>query len=129
MRRSKETAERYDCEGDMDNWIDSFVARPESGLYCAVDVRYIKDTFNLYDLREKMNVDQSRFRRLVQIIASTRPLAEVVQLYSASTNRKTEVTQKTIRKECKKLYGLIHARYICTNNGLQSVRHMFENGM
>ena len=113
-----------------ESWIDSFVARPESGLYCAVDVRYVKDPFNLYDLREKMNVDQSRFRRLIQIIASTRPLAEVVNLSSTSANgKKTEATQKMIRKECKKLYGLIHARYICTNNGLQSVRHMFENGM
>lgn len=129
MKRSAKTVERYDGEGDAQNWIDSFISRPESGLYCAVDVRYIKDTFNLYELREKMNVDHSRFRRLIQIIASTRRLSEVVQLYSANANRKTEVTQKTIEKECKKLYGLIHARYICTNNGLQSVRYMFENGM
>lgn len=54
-----------DATMEQQSWIQAYLSRPESMFYCRVDESYIKDLFNLYDLREKMNIDNSRSQKNV----------------------------------------------------------------
>ena len=67
-----------DATMEQQSWIQAYLSRPESMFYCRVDESYIKDPFNLYDLREKMNIDNSRFRRLIHIITSSRRVEDIL---------------------------------------------------
>ena len=75
-----------DATMEQQSWIQAYLSRPESMFYCRVDESYIKDPFNLYDLREKMNIDNSRFRRLIHIITSSRRVEDIAKTYYMSSS-------------------------------------------
>ena len=75
-----------DATMEQQSWIQAYLSRPESMFYCRVDESYIKDLFNLYDLREKMNIDNSRFRRLIHIITSSRRVEDIAKTYYMSSS-------------------------------------------
>eukprot|EP00943_MAST-04B_sp_MAST-4B-sp1_P004239 g4239.t1 len=119
---------------EQQSWVEAYLSRKESIFYCKIDDSYIKDPFNLYDLREKMNVDSSRFRRLIKIITTSSRVEDIVSDYALRNNNSSEdnfnldrIRQRFI-KEARKLYGLIHARFICTSRGLSYMRMKYENG-
>lgn len=80
---------------------------------CVVEDSYLNDNFNLYGLSSM----SENYNQILKIIRG--------QYYDFSINS----SQTQIQKECVTLYGLIHARYLLTLNGVRSMQTKFEKGI
>lgn len=93
----------------VDMWIDLFLGRKGHEYFCDVDPEYITDRFNLMNLQKTV----SKFSYVVQYI--------VDDLDDSILENMTHVRLEQLESDSRKLYGLIHARYIITIKGLQKM--------
>lgn len=99
----------FDQGGDQNFcWLNYFLSKAGHNLFCKVEESYIHDNFNLYSLNQQVPYYDQALDLICDI--------EDEQDYS-------EDHQELIENDADVLYGLIHARYIVTNRGLQA---MFE---
>lgn len=91
----------------VDMWIDLFLGRKGHEYFCDVDPEYITDRFNLMNLQKTV----SKFSYVVQYI--------VDDLDDSILENMTHARLEQLESDSRKLYGLIHARYIITIKGLQ----------
>mmetsp|Transcript_51683 Transcript_51683/g.75636 ORF Transcript_51683/g.75636 Transcript_51683/m.75636 type:complete len:271 (-) Transcript_51683:494-1306(-) len=93
-------------EDGEETWIEWFCGLQGHEMFCEVDRGYIEDGFNLYGLRQLV----PHFSECLDIILDRiGPDDSDEDLSSAS---------------CE-LYGLIHARYIISNSGLEAMYHKY----
>ena len=92
------------------SWIENFLSQDKHRYFCYVDPHYIQDNFNLYDLKQRVH----DFRGCIHTITSTQ--SESAFAAESLTN-----------EDSKLLYGLVHARFILTANGLERMRQKFDN--
>ena len=104
-----------DSEEDRYGWVQWFCALESHHFLVEVDEDYIRDSFNLYGLRAKIeNYDEA----LKMILSEESPESEdfenkqFVQLYESAMD----------------LYGLIHARFILSPRGLQIMYEKYNLG-
>ncbi|KAF4659722.1 hypothetical protein FOZ61_004532 [Perkinsus olseni] len=100
----------YDC-----GWIAWYCSLKGHEMFSEVDEDYIRDAFNLYGLRAKV---QFYDHALEMILSDERPDEE-----DLADNDFLE-----IYREAVDLYGLIHARYCLTPRGLSVVKEKYLRG-
>jgi len=102
----------HDFSGDEEEtdfrWVHYFLSKQGNEYFCRIDESYINDSFNLYGMVSMVPY----YDAALDLITDTDEREE----YS-------EEHQELIEHDADVLYGLIHARYIVTNRGLQA---MFE---
>ena len=91
-------------------WIPTFLQRKGNDLFVEVNVNFICDTFNLTGLDSTL----SHFHDALDVI-----LDQEVDIDSDSEH-------EVVQNEAEVLYGLIHARYIITKQGLAEMRRRFQ---
>ncbi|EDO15662.1 hypothetical protein Kpol_473p21 [Vanderwaltozyma polyspora DSM 70294] len=101
-----------DC---VDLWIDLFLSRKGNEYFCEVDVDYITDRFNLINLQKAV----SKFSLVIQYIVDELD-ESVLEAMSPSKLEQLEA-------DARKLYSLIHARYIITVKGLQKMLAKYKD--
>jgi len=104
---STSTAEIY--------WVNYFLAQQANNFLCRVEESYIVDTFNLYGLNQQFTF----YEQALELICDT--------LEDKNENGYTEEELQLIRNEAVMLYGSIHARFITTIRGLQTMRIKYQN--
>ncbi|ALC40880.1 CkIIbeta2 [Drosophila busckii] len=92
-------------------WITWFCRQRGNEFFCEVDEDYIQDKFNLNFL--DTNVDN--YRRALEVILD-------LDTGSASD------TDTELEQSAEKLYGLIHARFILTNRGIDMMLDKYQKG-
>lgn len=90
----------------MSTWIRDFVNKPENSFLCIVNTDFIEDAFNLQKLH-KYFCNGIIYEYALDLILDEKINVKVWKY------KKDE-----IELAAEKLYGLIHARYICTNPGI-----------
>ena len=100
-----------DSDDDFD-WISSHIHSYENKFLCEVEESYIRDEFNLYGLKPYFDY----YEDALQIILSEKLIEDY--------DRKI---QNNIYLECKLLYGMIHARYIVTNHGINKMIKKYKD--
>jgi len=99
----------YDTAEDANFvWVNYFLQKPGHNFFCKVDETYLHDNFNLYGLNQMIPY----YDQALDLICDIEEDDEF-----------SEDHQELIENDADVLYGLIHARYIVTNRGLQA---MFE---
>ena len=120
-------------------------------FFTVVDAEFIQDSFNLtglsalvqyYDqaLDMILDMEQGPFRRwflslslslslalsgqVTNFLVLTRP---AFWLDACADEQLTDEQQNVIENEAENLYGLIHARFLLTNRGLQAMAEKFRN--
>ena len=88
-----------------ESWIEWFCSLSGNNLFCQVDRGYIEDSFNLFGLKQYFTNDYSK---ALDVILDRQRLYEVEN-------------GEQIDKSAFLLYGLIHARYILTAHGLETM--------
>lgn len=94
------------------NWKTNFFQRPENHWLCDIPNEFIADSFNTYGLQNGF----SYYHTCLQIILGKPTISE------ASSN-----TLREIEQNLPILYGLIHARFIMSPDGIRSVRAKYQS--
>ena len=104
---------KYDVEAgpNTSEWVTDFVA--QNPWLCVVDDTYINDNFNLYGLSGSVNDYQNALR----IIRG--------HYYDLPNSR----SHSELQKSAQILYGLIHARYLLTYNGVKEMQKKFDKAI
>ena len=92
-----------------EEWIGWFTSLPGNGLFCEVDKAYIEDSFNLTGLKQCLPGGYDKALGLI--------------LDKLDPN---EPETKELSHNAALLYGLIHARYIITQRGLECMQRKYE---
>jgi casein kinase II subunit beta len=82
-------------------WVDSLCSVPRRRYFVTIELSYLNDNFNFFGLRGKVHEDQTTFRSAVDAIRG-RPQELLPDVHRAAV----------------RLYGLLHARYLLTQNAL-----------
>ena len=96
------------------SWIASFLEQPSSDWFCDVPVSFANDSFNTYGLRIDQNYAKSAFMQL---------------LGSETESSFDSDSEDEIEKTTENIFGLVHARYIFTPEGLQKMYMKYVNGV
>ena len=91
-----------------ENWTSWFCNLRGNQFFCEVGKSYIEDSFNLFGLKQYLSKDYSK--ALDMILDRLTP---------------TEPESEDLSRSAALLYGLIHARYIITSHGLESMRRKY----
>jgi casein kinase II subunit beta len=100
------------------SWLDSFLDQPSSDWFCRVPISFARDGFNTYGLR----IDQSHAKRAFS------------QLLGASTSQDESSdsfdsdSEDEIEKCTELIFGLVHARYIFTTEGITEMYRKWQAG-
>jgi casein kinase II subunit beta len=111
---SEESEESSDLSAsDEDSsWISWFCSLRGNEFFCEVEEDYIHDDFNLTGLSN-------------QVPYYDDALDMVIDVESPRVDSLTEEQQEMVESAAEMLYGLIHARYILTNKGMQKMVRRF----
>jgi casein kinase II subunit beta len=106
----------FDSESSSDGgWIQWFCDLEGHEFFVEVEIDYIKDTFNLYGLKERI----PKFNEAMKMILSSD---------SPDSEDLNDQSFLEIYQSAMDLYGLIHARYIISPRGLTMMREKFVLG-
>ncbi|XP_017150544.1 casein kinase II subunit beta' [Drosophila miranda] len=101
-------------DSDETAWIHWFCRQRGNEFFAMVDEDYIHDKFNLNFL----DTDVNNYRCALEVILD-------LNNGSGSDN----VTDADVEASAEKLYGLIHARFILTNRGIDLMLEKFQKGV
>lgn len=101
------------------SWIERFCSKPNNMYMCEVDEEYIRDAFNLYGLDSECHYYKQAIN---MILDSDSSVSETSSGHSSSCVSCVEEEDiDTIRATAEYLYGMIHARYIISLDGLDAM--------
>lgn len=95
-------------------WIDLFLGKKGHEYFCDIDTDYITDRFNLINLQKTV----SKFTTVIQYM--------VDELEEGIIENILPSRLEQLEADARKLYGLIHARYIITAKGLQKMLQKYK---
>ena len=88
-------------------WIDWFLSTSRGRYFIKVDIEYIKDPFNLYDLRKMISIDTTKYKYAREAILGN----------MLPPNHRPREWPADIDKYAEMVYGTIHARYLHDDSG------------
>lgn len=94
-------------------WIDLFLGIKGNEYFCDIDDDYIRDRFNLTGLHQEVG----KLPTLVDIIT------DMIDI-----DLQPEEHRDVLEHNARVLYGLIHARYILSQRGLNKMFEKYKNG-
>lgn len=105
-----------DSDDQTAAWVPWFCSIPGHEFFAEVDEEYIRDSFNLYGLRNQVRFYDAAWE---MILMSEAPDEDDLQ----------DADFLDIYRDATDLYGLIHARYIISPRGLQVMRDSFTRAV
>jgi casein kinase II subunit beta len=101
------------------SWLDIFMEQPYSDWFCRVPVAFTSDSFNIFGLPIDQTHAKSAF---AQLVAPSPPSA-------ASSDSYDSDSQDEIDKCTEAIFGLVHSRYIFTQEGLTDMYQKYQNSV
>lgn len=111
---SEESEEPSGSEQEEPSWISWFCGLKGNEFFCEVEDDYIGDDFNLSGLSSQVPY----YEYALDMVLDNDPPTEVVL---------TDDQHELLESAAEMLYGLVHARYIVTQRGLQSMLEKYKN--
>ncbi|CCK70076.1 casein kinase 2 regulatory subunit CKB1 KNAG_0D03300 [Huiozyma naganishii CBS 8797] len=111
--------------GNYEEWIPSFCARFGHEFFCQVPVEFIEDDFNMTSLPQEV----PHYRKALDLILDLETMSEDEGSPTAADSIETDdpASRSIIEHSAEQLYGLVHARFILTKQGLQAMAEKFDH--
>ncbi|KAK9453512.1 casein kinase II, regulatory subunit [Dipodascopsis uninucleata] len=93
-------------------WIDWFLGSQGNEFFCEIDDEFLSDRFNMTGL----NAEVQYYQYAMDLIMD------------AFDHECEDQMREQIERSARHLYGLIHARYVLTQRGLQKMLDKYKNG-
>ena len=100
---------------DSEPWISHFCGLRSNEYLVQVDLEFIKDGFNLYGLSNQVE----NYNEALDLILD--------ENYCSCSDSDESMVQ--VEMDAQLLYGLIHARYILTGDGLDDMYEKYRDGV
>lgn len=98
------------------NWVDWYLAEPRGKFHVKIDQEYLRNAYTYYGIRQKVNL----FSAAVDLMVNN--------FYQPISIEEDEKSKRVIiEQQAEVLYGLIHARYLLTNVGLEKMYNKYIN--
>jgi len=97
-------------------WIDAFFEQPYSDWFVKIPQSFTKDSFNTYGIK-------------VDDVHAKFAYKQLSGFMDTSDDSFDSDSEDAIEKCTEVIYGLIHARYIFTPEGLYEMRQKYKNGV
>mmetsp|Transcript_31627 Transcript_31627/g.52829 ORF Transcript_31627/g.52829 Transcript_31627/m.52829 type:complete len:814 (+) Transcript_31627:183-2624(+) len=94
-----------------ETWVSWFCSLNGNHVFCEVDKQFMEDSFNIFGLKQYINKDFNKV--LFTILDQLDP---------------EEAESEDLSRSAALLYGLIHARFIITANGLNAMQKKYLSG-
>ena len=101
------------------SWIERFCSKPDNVYMCEVDEEYIRDSFNLYGLDSDCHYYKQAINLILDSDSSVSETSSGRSMSSLSDIEEEDIA--TIKDTAEYLYGMIHARYIISADGLDAM--------
>ncbi|XP_010441361.1 PREDICTED: casein kinase II subunit beta-2 isoform X1 [Camelina sativa] len=112
-----EESEVSGSDKEDSSWISWFCNLRGNKFLCEVDDDYILDDYNLCGLSHQVPYYDYALDLILDVEESSSSRGEII----------TEEQNELIESAAEMLYGMIHARYILTGNGLNSMFKKYNN--
>ncbi|GMM57779.1 casein kinase 2 regulatory subunit [Maudiozyma humilis] len=117
--------------GTYDEWIPSFCSRFGHEYFCHVPTMFIEDDFNMTSLAQEV----PHYRKALDLILDLEEVSgdeasgemDVDGASNGASGKPPIVSRSIIEHAAEQLYGLIHARFILTKQGLQAMAEKFDH--
>lgn len=103
---------------DDTSWIGDFCALKGNEFFCRVSDDFILDQFNATGLRERVLLYEKATDRILS--------CNLNNISNESQNIRSD--DAIIERYARQLYGLWHARYVLSSQGLDDIREKYEMG-
>jgi casein kinase II subunit beta len=103
-----------DSSSSTGNFIDIFLNTKGNEVFCQVEEEYIVDRFNLTGLQTMV----AWYGHALDVI-----------LDKVNLNRLEDAAREKLLESARHLYGLIHARYIVTTQGMEKMSKKYTDGV
>ena len=90
-------------------WVRQFCSQRKNNWYVVVDIGYLEDNFNFFGLHKYI----PNFNLACQMIRDR---------HAKEWEYMSDEDAIEIHEQAKQLYGLIHARYLCTSLGMDALK-------
>jgi len=104
-----------DSTEEDESWVSWYCSLKGHEFFCEVDIYYIEDSFNLYGLADRV----PWYSEALDIITDTDDFDDEYPPGSEDRNE--------IEAAAELLYGLVHARFILTAHGLDTMNELFQS--
>ena len=99
------------------SWVSRFCKQEKNTYFCEVDNDFITDAFNLYGI----NNDFHLYKQALSMILNETELAGNNGVCCVSLFPVAELDMDEVRETANVVYGMIHARFLVTNAGLEAM--------
>lgn len=100
------------------SWVDSFLEQPASDWFCRIPQSFMSDGFNTCGLCVEQSHAKTAFNQLLEMDSDE----------DSSTSFDSD-SEEEIEKCTEVIFGLIHARYIFTNEGVREMAKKYDDGV
>lgn len=132
-----------DSSMQFEEWVAAFVGRYGHEYFCEVPLEFIEDDFNLTGLSSQVKYYRKALDMITDMEVADEDMSDEDEFLDeemvdqdGNTKKYTTAELKLEKLQNKKnmiehcaaqLYGLIHARYILTKDGLQAMAEKYDN--
>ena len=104
------------CPEQVDPWIRQFCRQPQNAWYAAIDPEWAADWFNQYGISSHFD----DFDLAIELISDR---------HNQSWSRMSEDHITTVHQQALRIYGLLHARWICQPRGMAQMKDKYEKAV
>lgn len=97
-------------------WVEWFCSTPQGKYFVQIDQNFIRDNFNFTGLRSYFSSSKNAYSNALEMIRG-----------ECIPENKRDGNLAEIEKDAKKLYGLVHARYLTTTTALKEIKKKYES--
>lgn len=96
-------------------WVDWFLAQPGHQFFVRIDDSFLQNMYNYYGIKQKVD----HFQEAYQLLNNN-------SISKCNAKSENSINVFIVEQQTMVLYGLLHARFLLTNEGMEKIFEKFK---